>query len=99
MRTPDDIARVSKTLQSEPAKIATEEIPRMNTVMKNFVIYRWIEIALVAAGLLLLVFGHEDSLWRGVGIGLTFQAGLMLALDYFAESRGAQYLSFLKGLA
>ena len=31
-------------------------------------------------------------------IALALQAGLMLALDYFAEQRGEAYLSFLTGL-
>jgi len=96
IRSPKDIARVNNTRQTSPQKIASEEIPRMETVMKNFVFYRWIEIGLIAVGLFLWLFFPAASLWRGVGIGLMIQAGFMLGLDYFAESRGVVYLEFLK---
>ena len=33
--------------------------------------------------------------WRGVGLGLALQAGLMLLLDLFAEARGSTYLDWL----
>lgn len=44
IRTPNDIIRVNQIIQTEKEKIQSEEIPRMKTVLKNFVIYRWIEI-------------------------------------------------------
>ena len=62
-------------------------------------IYRWVEIALIVTGMGLLVFSSASSVWRGVGIGLTSQADLMLAFDYFTEARGEQYLNYLKGFA
>ena len=46
LRSPKDIIRVNAIIQSDNSKIKTEEIPRMQTVMKNFVLYRWVEIAL-----------------------------------------------------
>ncbi len=44
-RSSKDIASVNKNVQTENSKIQTEEIPRMDAVMKNFVWYKWIEIA------------------------------------------------------
>ncbi|NJO25286.1 MAG: hypothetical protein HC867_05135 [Bacteroidia bacterium] len=34
--------------------IKNEELPRMKTVNKNFVIYRWVEIALTVTGIVLI---------------------------------------------
>lgn len=98
LRSPKDIARVQTIVQSEPQRLRSEEIARMVTVMRNFVLYRWIEIGLLAAGLLLCVFAPSASAWRGAGIGLAAQAGLMLALDFFAERRGSAYLDWLRTL-
>ena len=51
-RTPSDIRRMERYLASDPGKVQTEEIPRMEKVMQNFVSYRWTEITLMAAGVL-----------------------------------------------
>jgi hypothetical protein len=97
-RSPKDIARVNQLVQTEAARIQTEEIPRMKTVMKNFVLYRWIEIALMLVGLFLFLYCEPETLWKGVGLGLFIQSGFMLLLDFFAESRGKMYLDFLENL-
>ena len=98
VRSPKDIARVQQIVKAEPKRVRSEEIPRMDVVMKNFVLYRWIEIALLVAAILLCAFAPAASAWRGVGIGLLVQAGLMLALDFFAEQRGSVYLGWLRTL-
>ena len=46
----------------------------------------------------LFAFGAAGSVRRGAGIGLFVQAGLMLALDFFAERRGTSYLDWLRSL-
>jgi len=94
-RSPKDIVRVSLMVQSEKSKIQTEEIPRMEVVMKNFEIYRWVEISLIILGIGFFLF-LQQSIWKGVGLGLSIQAGFMLLLDFFAESRGSEYLDFLR---
>jgi hypothetical protein len=68
----------------------------MEVVMKNFLIYRYVEIALLLVGVLLLF--TTKGFWQGVGIGLFIQASLMLSLDYFAEQRGKVYVEVLKGM-
>lgn len=55
MRSPQDAARVGAALQSDRAHIATAELPRMRVVVKHFVLYRWIELALLLAGAVLSV--------------------------------------------
>lgn len=97
-RSPKDIIRVTKLVQNNKAGIYTEEIPRMQTVMKNFIIYRWIEIALIAIGVAVVIISSPQTLLRGVGVGLALQAAIMLLLDYFAESRGKDYLDYLRTL-
>jgi hypothetical protein len=94
-RSPKDIVKVENIVRNEPEKIKTEEIPRMEVVMKNFVIYRYVEITLMVVGLLLFLYFPSQSFWKGVGVGLFVQAGLMLFLDYFAEKRGTEYLQYL----
>lgn len=97
LRSPKDIVRVSKIVNGESLRIRTEEMPRMELVMKNFTIYKYVEISLLAIGLFLF-FLLKDDFWKGVGIGLLIQAGLMLALDFVAESRGKQYIEYLNTL-
>ncbi|MEP7256091.1 MAG: hypothetical protein ABI666_09950 [Ferruginibacter sp.] len=79
----------------EPASfIKQHELPRMKTVMKNFTIYRWVEIAFIITGLVLLFLfraNPDKTFWYGFGIALAIQATLMLGADYFAEKRGNVY--------
>lgn len=97
VRSPQDIARVEQIIRHEPARILSEEIPRMNVVMKNFALYKYIEIALIVLGALFW-FGLQNDWWRGLGLGLLLQAAIMLALDFVAMNRGQMYLDYLKNL-
>jgi hypothetical protein len=66
----------------------------MQTVNKNFVIYRYTEIALVLAGTVLIFLFKttpEKAFWYGLGLTLAIQSVLMLGADYFAEKRARQY--------
>ena len=74
-------------------------MPRMKTVMKNFVFYRWVEIAFIIAGLVLIFLyksNVDKAFWYGLGLALTIQAAIMLGADYFAENRGEVYVNELK---
>jgi hypothetical protein len=95
LRSSKDIARVNQMIQIDKTRVEAEEIPRMKIVMKNFVLYRWIEIVLVLIGLALLFYFESATMWKGVGLGLAIQSALMLLLDFFAESRGREYLDYL----
>jgi hypothetical protein len=82
-----------------PGAIKDVEIPRMETVMKNFAIYRWVEIVLLIAGIALFLLYkniNAKQLLFGVGIGLAIQSAIMLGADYFAEKRGGDYLRGLQ---
>jgi len=96
IRSPKDIIRVEKIVSANQGSIATEETPRMETVMKNFVIYRWVEMALVAIGVSLILTQPAGSMGKGVGTGLFIQSFLMLVADFFAMRRGQIYLDWLQ---
>jgi multidrug transporter EmrE-like cation transporter len=98
LRSPKDITRVTEIIQSDKARMQSEEIPRMEVVMKNFTIYRWAEIFLLIVGIVMYLYFQPSTLLKGLGLGLAIQAGFMLLLDYFAEHRGGVYLDYLKNL-
>lgn len=77
-----------------PDNLKNKELPRMKKVMKNFIIYRWVEIFLLLIGLGLYIYYIRDfnnDFWRGFGFALAIMALLALAADYFAEKRGHVY--------
>ncbi len=79
--------------------IKEKEMPRMETVNKNFTIYRSLEIALILIGLALIFLykkNPEKSLLFGVGIGLVIQAAIMFGGDSFAAKNANIYLEGLK---
>jgi hypothetical protein len=98
IRSPKDIARVEIMYSTNHHALTTQEIPRMETVMKNFVVYRWVEIALAAVGVILILAQIFGSMGKGVGTGLLIQSLLMLVADYFAMRRGQLYLDWLQEL-
>ncbi len=97
IRSPKDIVKVEHIIKHEPQKIQTEELPRMETVMKSFTIYKWIEIALILTGIILFMsfYNSSQTFWKGLGLGLIIQASLMLSLDIVAEKRGGTYIQHL----
>lgn len=99
LRSPKDINRMEIILTNKSHKIHTEEIPRMKTVLNNFVVYRYIEITLLAVGLVCMFAFNSNSGIRGVGYGLFIQSVIMLSLDFFAEERAVFYLDYLKRLS
>lgn len=80
-------------------KAPVEEIERMKTVMKNFVIYRYTEMVLALVGIVLvLLFKNniDKQFWLGFGIALAFMAIVSLSADFFAEKRGNIYSKLLQ---
>ncbi len=97
-RSPKDIIRVQTYITNEKQKIQMDEIPRMKKVLSNFVIYRYVEMALIILGIVLMYSSMNDTFWRGIGLGLFIQASIVLCLDFFAERRGHIYIEYLKEL-
>jgi hypothetical protein len=97
-RSDDDRIRNVYAYDMNPSELRDKEIPRMQTVNRNFVIYRWVELAFLVTGIVLsMVFGQNPgrTFWYGFGIALSLQAGVLLVADYFAEKRA---LVYTKGL-
>ncbi len=88
-------------LDMNPEELIQKEIPRMETANKNFVIYRWVEIILIIAGITLLFLYKSNpakQFFYGLGIALAIQALLMLGADFFAEKRAHVYTQQLETL-
>lgn len=92
LRTDTQIATLNEQLNVAPAQFKAAEVSRMDAVMKNFRVYKVIEMALLAIGLLMLALAQKSDMATGIGAGLMMQAAFMLCLDMFAEARGSDYL-------
>ncbi len=98
-RSDEDRIRNVYALGMNPGELKEKELPRMEVVMKNFIVYRYVEIALAILGIALFFYFNNNqaqSFWKGVGIALAIMALLALTADYFAEKRGDIYLTQLK---
>lgn len=95
-RTPKDIIRVETYLAEKNEMIQKEEIPRMEGVMRNFLVFRYTEITLIILGIILMYGFRQNLLWNGIGLGLFVQSSVVLLLDFFAERRGEVYLAYLR---
>ena len=99
-RTDKQKKDIAYNIGIEPVSFVKQtELPRMEKVMTNFVIYRWVEIAFIITGLVLIFLfksNPDKSFWYGLGIALFIQATIMLGADYFAEKRGKVYTEELQ---
>ena len=102
-RTDKQKTNIAYNIGIEPVNYVKQtELPRMKIVMKNFVIYRWVEIAFIITGLILIFLfrlNTDKTFWYGFGIALAIQAVIMLGADYFAEKRGKVYTNELNKIA
>lgn len=99
LRTPGQAARLADRLRSSPSAYKAEETARLRRVQRGFVLYKRIEIGLLAVGLAFAsIEGYGRTLYA-VGMGLMLEAGLMLALSLVAERRGQRYLQTVETLA
>ena len=99
LRTDSQVSTLSAQLQVNPAALKAEETARMETVMKNFSIYKSIEMLLLIMGVGMIAFFQRHDVAAGIGVGLVLQAAFTLTLDIFAETRGAAYLSVVQSIA
>lgn len=98
-RSDKDRVRVVYALDMNPDELKSNELPRMDVVNKNFIIYRYVEITLLIAGIVLAFYcrdNNEKQMWMGLGIALAIQAFVMLGADFFAEKRALRYTQQLK---
>lgn len=82
-------------IQSESDRLQSEEVIRMQVVMRNFKIYLGVELALLILSLLVLTMMNPGSLILGAALGLAIQAGFTAVLDLIAMLRGGAYLNWL----
>ena len=99
LRTDTQLATLSAQLQANPAAFKAEETTRMQTVMKNFSVYKAVEMLLLGIGVGMVALWQRHDLVAGIGIGLVLQAAFTLTLDIFAEARGSDYLAFTRSIA
>lgn len=99
LRTETQLSNLSAQLVANPRALKAEETTRMQTVMKNFSIYKAVEMVLLIVGVGMIAFLQRHDIAAGIGVGLVLQAAFTLTLDIFAEARGADYLSAIRSLA
>ncbi|MEZ5059226.1 MAG: hypothetical protein R2879_19495 [Saprospiraceae bacterium] len=96
IRTPNDIKRVTAFYQEAPDKLKSEELPRMEKVLKSFSLIKKIEIGIFILGLILMIIFWKNELVKGIAMGLLIQGVVLYLFDHFAESRAFDYIEFLK---
>lgn len=99
LRTETQLSNLSAQLAANPAALKAEETTRMQIVMKNFSMYKAVEMVLLIVGVGMIAFLQRHDMAAGIGVGLVLQAAFTLTLDIFAEARGADYLSAIRSLA
>ena len=103
-RSDADRIRNVYSFDMNPSELKQKELPRMKTVMRNFIIYRYTELFLLVVGAGLYIYFIRDlknDFWRGLGLTLALMSLLVFLADFVAEKRGKLYTngieSFIQG--
>jgi len=86
---------LEKLLAESPVEFQALESPRMAVILRNFILLKWVEIAFIAIGLVLILLNQENNFPKGLGTGLFAQGLFMLFFDLIAEKRGKKYTEFV----
>lgn len=95
-RSGADMERVKNWLTYDPAKINSDELPRMKKVKRRFFMIKWLEIFLLALGFAFVFFFELDSIGKGFGSGLIIMSAIAIVLDQIAEKRANVYYKTLE---
>jgi drug/metabolite transporter (DMT)-like permease len=89
----------------KPVEFKDTELPRMQKFLGDLAIYRWIEIALFASGVLIFLFLRKKpdmAFWTGFGLSLAIMALLAHGLDFMVKKPSIGYTqkveSFVKDM-
>lgn len=91
-RTDAQVAALRDLVRTDARRYAQQERVRMETVQRTFTIYKWIEVALLACGIIAALVLRGNPLLHGVAVGLIIQSALMLTADMVAEHRADKYV-------
>jgi hypothetical protein len=78
----------------KPGDFKEVELPRMQKLLNDMAIYRWIEIGLFVSGVLIFLFLRKKpdvSFWSGLGLSLAIMALLAHGLDFMAKKPAIGY--------
>lgn len=96
LRTDKQIDTLTEQYYSARERFAVEETARMERIMSAFAVYKIAEIAVLIAGLgLIIVYRTRPSL-AAVGTGFLVQATILLIFDVIAAQRAQEYLDALR---
>lgn len=90
---------LDKLLSDNRIAFIQAELPRMENALKTLQQHRYIEMALVAIGFILILVVSEPVFSKGLGAGMFAQGAVSFLLDYFSEKRGKSYLQFIRSFA
>jgi len=95
-RSPAQAATSLQQWREAPAAFLRVERARMRTVIADLQRYRSLQLGLLALGMALVVLLRQREFWFAFGLGLVLQAGVLLALDHFAQARARGYFDTLQ---
>jgi drug/metabolite transporter (DMT)-like permease len=93
-KTDSDRIRNVYAYDMKPVDFKEVELPRMQKLLADMAIYRWIEIGLFVSGFLIFIFLRKKpdfSFWSGFGLSLAIMALIAHGLDFMAKKPAIGY--------
>jgi hypothetical protein len=93
-KSDEDRVRNVYAFDMKPVDFKDTELPRMQQYLGDLAIYRWIEILLFVAGILIFLFLRKKpdlSFWSGLGLSLAIMVLLAHGLDFMVKKSAIGY--------
>lgn len=93
-RSDEERIRTVYAYDMNPGDLKTKELPQLQKALKSIVLFRWIELGLVVAGLVLVLLYRpqpDKAFWYGLGFALALQALVMFFMEVQAERNVSAY--------
>lgn len=97
LRTPGRVEALRKALDADADGTRARERRRMRRVLASFRVYKVAEIAILTAGLTLMMLFSRRTPLNAAGLGLLVQASVLLVFDRLGERRASDYAAALAG--
>jgi len=98
-RSYENRVQIVYSLDMNPSYLQQNELPRMQKVLNNFTLYKYVELAACIAGIAFMAYGYfvpAQKWYLGIGVALAVQAVILLSVDFFAQKRAETYTQLLQ---
>jgi hypothetical protein len=97
-RTETQVSGLLSLVQLDPTSYFSQELERIASVNQNWALYKWGELVVIVASLVVIMIFPNKSALLGMSLAAIMIAVPLLTLDIIGERNGLWYMAQIKSL-